>query len=478
MNTEQSKLETEKEQIRKLSDQVKRLTKTESKLYDAQEMLDKQVKIYSELYELGKKLSLTYDLNEILDSAVHFVLYELDFERCLVFMYNDEKLQFTPSSFDGYYEDTQTEVLENIILNKDDEIIKTIIDADFNIIYNTSMENKLLSSFAQKIFLDEYIIYVLGNKTTLFGIMVVGNGLENIDYQTRIEEESYFIVGLNNLVSQITNTINNVNFYNVLEKEKEMLEFKVNKAVLINREKDKQLFKSEKMSSMGEMIGNIAHQWRQPLAAISSTTASISLKAQRNKLDNDTAMELSNRISKYSQHLSNTIDDFRNYIKGDRIKSVFSLSHTIDYFLSLMDSSIKNNYINVISDAEMNIVVNGYENELIQSLINIFNNAKDVLIEKNIEDKLIFISTIIIEDKAVIKIKDNASGIPTDVLPKIFEPYFTTNHQSQGTGLGLHMTYNLIVDGMDGTVGAHNVTYEYNGEEHAGAEFVITLPLN
>ncbi|MDD2697500.1 MAG: HAMP domain-containing sensor histidine kinase [Arcobacteraceae bacterium] len=107
-----------------------------------------------------------------------------------------------------------------------------------------------------------------------------------------------------------------------------------------------------------------------------------------------------------------------------------------------------------------------------------FNNAKDVLKDRSEEERAIFISTITEDNKAIITIKDNAGGIPQDVLPKIFEPYFTTKHQSQGTGLGLSMSYKLIVDGMDGTIEASNTEFEYNGKTYVGAEFTITLPCN
>ena len=133
------------------------------------------------------------------------------------------------------------------------------------------------------------------------------------------------------------------------------------------------------------------------------------------------------------------------------------------------------NQINIILDLQNEIKINGYENELTQCLINIFNNAKDVLDEKKLEKKFIFITTYTKNDNIFIKIVDNAGGIPADVLPHIFEPYFTTKHKSRGTGIGLHMTYNLIVDGMGGTIEANNVSYKYDDKEYTGAEFVITL---
>jgi signal transduction histidine kinase len=129
-------------------------------------------------------------------------------------------------------------------------------------------------------------------------------------------------------------------------------------------------------------------------------------------------------------------------------------------------------------ELENDININGYKNELIQCFMNIFNNAKDALVHNNVDNKLIFISASVNNNKAIIKIKDNAGGISENILHKIFEPYFTTKHKSQGTGLGLHMTYNLIVDGMDGNIEAENMSYIYNNISYTGAEFTIILPIS
>ena len=239
-----------------------------------------------------------------------------------------------------------------------------------------------------------------------------------------------------------------------------------------------QLVESEKMASMGEMIGNIAHQWRQPLSVISTVSTGMILQKEYDILTDDFFVESCESINNNAQYLSKTIDDFKNFIKGDRIKKQFVLEDEINSFLNLVSSSIKNHNINVILDLQEGIKLDGYQNELTQCLINIFNNAKDELKDKDEETRYVFISTSIKNNKAIIKIKDNAGGIPDDIINKIFEPYFTTKHKAQGTGLGLHMSYNLIVDGMDGTIKANNSTYEYDGNEYCGAEFIITLPLN
>jgi len=261
-----------------------------------------------------------------------------------------------------------------------------------------------------------------------------------------------------------------------LEEINKNLEKKVIQEIRKNKSTQEQLFKSEKMAAMGEMIGNIAHQWRQPLSVISTASTGMLMQKEYGILEDEIFEKSCTAINSNAQYLSKTIDDFRNFIKGDRNKKIFNLKEDINSFMVLVEGTIKTHNLNMILDIDENIQINGYENELVQCFINIFNNAKDILIENNIENKLIFISTSKDNDKVKIKIKDNAGGISEDVLPKIFEPYFTTKHQNQGTGLGLHMTYKLVVEGMNGTVEAHNVNYLYDDTDYVGAEFVITLP--
>ncbi len=263
-----------------------------------------------------------------------------------------------------------------------------------------------------------------------------------------------------------------------IKKSKVYLDEKIAQQLAENKKKDEMLFQQSKMVAMGEMIGNIAHQWRQPLSVISTGATGMQMQKEYGVLSDDQFNKTCEDINTNAQYLSKTIDDFRNFIKGDRKKTIFKLKEEMKVFLQLVESSIKTYHIDVILDIEENISVNGYKNELTQCLINIFNNAKDILLEiENQKDRLVFISTEINNDNdVVIKIRDSAGGIPEDILPKIFEPYFTTKHQAQGTGLGLHMTYNLIVDGMSGMVEAKNVNYVYNDQDFIGAEFAITIP--
>jgi len=242
-------------------------------------------------------------------------------------------------------------------------------------------------------------------------------------------------------------------------------------------ENKEEVLKTGRMAAMGEMIGNIAHQWRQPLSVISTVATGMQLQKEFGALDDDKFNKNCEIINTQVQYLSKTIDDFRNFIKGDRDKKEFYLKDQVDSFMHLMEGSSKSNNIKIILDLDEDIMINGYENELTQCMINIFNNAKDALNINEVKTKLLFITTRKENNNIIIAIKDNAYGIPEDVLPHIFEPYFTTKHKSQGTGLGLHMAYNLVVDGMGGNVNVVNKTYKYEGKEYIGAKFIILLPM-
>jgi len=244
------------------------------------------------------------------------------------------------------------------------------------------------------------------------------------------------------------------------------------------KKQEEMLYQQSKMVSMGEMIGNIAHQWRQPLSVISVTATGTKLQKEMGVLSDDMLIENMDNINANTQFLSKTIDDFRNYIKGERELKVFNLSKEINSFLKLIDASKKSHQITVIKDLDNNIEINGYPNELVQCFINIFNNSKDALDNIDEEKRFLFISSKQVDNYAYIIFKDNAGGIKEKIIGKIFEPYFTTKHQSQGTGLGLSMTHRLITQGMNGTIEAKNIKYIYEDKKYKGAQFTITIPLN
>ncbi len=236
------------------------------------------------------------------------------------------------------------------------------------------------------------------------------------------------------------------------------------------------LEEQSKMAAMGEMIGNIAHQWRQPLSVISTAATGIKLQNNIDILTKEQLDSMCDTINNNAQYLSKTIDDFRNFIKGERVIKEFNLFETFETFMELMKGTIKQNFIKVNINVPKDISLNGYPNELIQCFINIFNNSKDALKNKD-DDRIININAKIENNNLIIIFNDNAGGIPEEILPKVFEPYFTTKYKSQGTGLGLSMTYNLITTGMRGSISVYNKIFSDN-KHSKGAEFKIILPID
>jgi signal transduction histidine kinase len=258
------------------------------------------------------------------------------------------------------------------------------------------------------------------------------------------------------------------------------------KSVIVNIQNEYELQKlkkeietKEKMETISTMLNNIAHQWRQPLSVISTLSTGISMKKELGILDDEEFYSACSNIDETTQFLSRTIDNFTNYINGETKPVSFDIKNDINNFVKLIDTTIKNYNIHVIVDLEEHIEIKGFPNELIQCFISIFNNAKEALVSNNIpeDERYILISQIINKENVILEFKDNAGGISEDIMGKIFEPYFTTKHKSQGTGLGLHMTY-FLVNNMGGSIEVENIKYEFNNKEYKGALFRITLPLN
>ncbi len=274
-----------------------------------------------------------------------------------------------------------------------------------------------------------------------------------------------FIIFLVTVVFIYFSIIYNAN----VKKDKELKELndslvqKVKDEVSKNREKDRHMIEQSRLAQMGEMISMIAHQWRQPLSAISASSAAITLKSRLNKLDKDIAIELSERISKSSQHLSSTIDDFREFFKSNKEKSRATYNELITSALGIIETSIENKNIKLIRNLECNYVFDTYPNEIKQVILNLIKNSEDILIEKEIKNPTIKIKTT----KGVLSVSDNGGGIPEDIIDKIFDPYFSTKLEKNGTGLGLYMSKTIIEEHCKGKLVVSNDKF--------GAVFKIIL---
>ncbi|UTJ05858.1 ABC transporter substrate-binding protein [Arcobacter roscoffensis] len=259
-----------------------------------------------------------------------------------------------------------------------------------------------------------------------------------------------------------------------LKRINETLEHRVKEEVEENLKKDRLLARQSKMAAMGEMLENIAHQWRQPLSVISTSASGLKVKKQVDDLDDKFFYDTVDCIVNSSNYLSHTIDDFRYFFKPQDEKVRFDIADTLEKTINLLNSKFEQENITVIRSFE-NIVIQGHETEFIQVFINILNNAKDALVLNLAENRVIFVEIKKRKNKTLVKIRDNAGGIKPKILDKIFEPYFTTKHNSTGTGIGLYMCDQIISKYMNGVIDVSNKRFEYKDEKYKGAEFSVIL---
>jgi len=242
-----------------------------------------------------------------------------------------------------------------------------------------------------------------------------------------------------------------------------------------NQKQYELLAQKSKLAAMGEMIENIAHQWRQPLSLITTASSGIKFQKEMDILTDDSLIEAVDTIGNSAHFLTETIDDFRDFFKPDKERTNFDLQTSLDRTFKLLTGRIKNRDIIVITNTKM-VNIQNFERELLQVLLNILKNAIDILETKD-DEKYIFIDIYEENNMAIIKIKDNAGGIKEDIIGRVFEPYFTTKHQSQGTGIGLYMSQEIVSRHMDGELSVENITYEFENKTFTGAMFTIKLPL-
>lgn len=241
-----------------------------------------------------------------------------------------------------------------------------------------------------------------------------------------------------------------------LEKLNLNLEEKVALEVKNNREKDKQLFQQAKTLQLNEMLGNIAHHWRQPLSLISTCVSGLVIQKELEQLSDEELKESLHLLIKTTEELSQTITDFSECLKIDSQKVYFNICKHMDKIISIIKPSYNDNHIKFIKEyKDKNIQLFSYPNELSQAVLNIFNNSKDAFQKNLISKPYICIRLQKDKDFVIITIEDNAGGIPKEIVPKIFDPYFTTKHQSKGIGLGLSITHNIITK-LEGSINVEN----------------------
>ena len=301
-------------------------------------------------------------------------------------------------------------------------------------------------------------------------------GEKNINIDIKSNDEigelaKSFKIMLDSLISSRKKT---ENFAKELEKEvdkktKELQKINKNLQKIVNekvnevREKDKVLLQQSKMAAMGEMLGAIAHQWRQPLNSLALNIQM--LEHIKDDMDEKSLKEFIQKNMQTIKFMSNTIDDFRNFFRKDKEKVVFDVKEAIKKTIDLQKAQLQNRNIQIVTNLK-SIKIKGFKNEFMQVILNLISNARDAIEERKIQNGKIEISDFVKDGYVYITLKDNAEGIPEDIINRIFEPYFTTKEEGEGTGLGLYMSKEII-ERMGGSIEVKN--------EDNGAKFIIKL---
>ena len=260
---------------------------------------------------------------------------------------------------------------------------------------------------------------------------------------------------------------------NTIKQSKLKLEHDIKEATTVIHNQDMQLIQQSRMAVMGDMMNAIIHQWKQPLSIISVSNSATELYLSYDNIDKNLIFQNVTNITNQIENMNNTMNDFRDFFIS-KPKANYNINNSIHDVLKLTKSVfiIKNITINL--NLEDDLYTIGYANEFNQVLINILNNARDVILEKNVSIKDIMIKSYKENDKVFVTITDLAGGIPDDIIDKIFDPYFTTKNYENGTGIGLNMS-KTIIEKVNGKLKVKNVITKRDNIEYKGAEFKIIL---
>ncbi len=331
--------------------------------------------------------------------------------------------------------------------NKKDKTEKIIVDSNDEFSDMAELINKNIFIVQEKIEKDKALIK---NATKVLENIKGGNLGTRLTKETNSEALDELKYMMNDMIDNLESRI----------------EEELNKRL----EQEQILIQQSKLAAMGEMIGNIAHQWRQPIAQIAAIFMNMKVT---HKFDNFTEEYLNSKIKEgnnLTSYMSQTISDFQNFFNPQGEKEFFSMEKACRDAYFIVESSLTYHGIkisfNVIEDSD----IYGYKNEYSQVILNIFSNAKDIFMERKIENPNIYVEIKSGENYAVVKICDNGGGIKDELLEKIFEPYFTTKHKTQGTGIGLYMSKNIIERNMNGFINVKN--------QNTGACFTIKVNKN
>ena len=489
----------------RLSDEVKRLVTTESQLYEVQEHLDGQMSAYRQLYELGKKFNTTVDLTTILQLAAQFVLYELNFERCLFLLKQSGSNIFSIETMDGYYDDAESTSMAGLAVPTASLALAPLYAGVDRVLCLPDCRRSELTSLRRLIGMDEYVILPFGGEPkNPIRLLVAGNTAGRAPYQSRVVQDGEALLGLANLVSQASTAINNASFYQALEWERQSLEEKVrertrelSRSLEELRAAQDRLVQTEKLASLGQLTAGIAHEIKNPLNFINNFSAlSSELMDELNDVLMPAALEgkireeideltymLKGNLEKVVQHGKRADSIVKNMLLHSReglgehrptdINAIVEESLNLAYHGARAERPGFNIKLQRDLDPEVGMI-DLYPQEITRAFLNLISNGFYAATKRKETGEEAFEPTLSATTKSLgneveIRIRDNGTGIPLEIRDKMFNPFFTTKPAGEGTGLGLSMSHDIVVK-------QHGGSLNVDSEPGAFTEFIITLP--
>lgn len=367
--------------------------------------------------------------------------------------------------------------------NETKEEVTKILDSQTQIISKIMDENKFEIKDSIRALINElstvtFAMIVLVIIIALFMSSYLSKKIDDILIGTKKfanNELDYRIkVTSTDEIGQLENSFNEMagKIEKLISQEKKLnteLEEKVIVETSKQKEQEQLLIQQTRLAAMGEMIGNIAHQWRQPLNALGLILQNLKFSYEIGELDEKMIDKSVKKATMLTENMSKTIDDFRNFFRPNKAKENFKINEGITKAVELIESTFEHNNIKLEKDfVSSEIEFFGFANEFSQVILNLLTNAKDAVLENKIENPLIIIQTKIDDEYIYISIKDNGLGIKDEIINKIFEPYFTTKENSNGTGIGLYMSKIIVEKNMKGNLKVENT--------NKGAKFSIHIP--
>lgn len=274
------------------------------------------------------------------------------------------------------------------------------------------------------------------------------------------------INGKRSLAGTVIDITQRVTAEQALEELNRTLEQRIAAELALSREKDRMVMQQSRFAALGEMVAGIAHQWRQPLNMLGMSVQALQLAHGKGILTDEFMERHTEKSLEVLKYMSQTIDDFRNFFRPETAPRNFRLDEAVERVVVFFTSSV--NTIAITTDVQNRVTMCGHMNELSQVMLNILNNARDALLEHQVEAPAIVVTVTRSETANLIRVSDNGGGIPDELIDRVFDPFFSTKDAAKGTGLGLYMVKSIVEKSMKGTIAVRNTG--------TGAEFTITLP--